>query len=218
MEVLMTAYGSEKYIKESIDSIPVSIPIVIGIDGCYNTLDYLIKIKDEYPNLKILWCPENRGTYITRNTLIENTNDDVLIFLDSDDKYTEDLFKKISENIVECDVIRWSYYILNVNGIISAPAKNSYYLHANGVFAAKRKIFNILGGYKNWRFSADYDLQIRISSNNIKTIKLDDHLMYYRQHINSLSKTVPINKRVEIEKELGGKHVVPVIHNKFEWI
>lgn len=214
----MTAYGSEKYIKESIDSIPSSIPIVVGIDGCYNTLHFLSKIKNQYSNLRILWCPENRGTYVTRNTLIKETDSDVLIFLDSDDKYVDNLFEKINKNIVENDVIRWSYYVLNVNGTISAPPRNTYYSHANGVFACKRKIFDVLGGYKNWRFSADYDLQIRILNNNIKTIKLDDYLMYYRQHFNSLSTTVPINNRIKIQENLGGGYVLPMVHNNFEWV
>lgn len=214
----MTAYKSEKYIKESLNSIPSNVSVVVGVDGCSLTLDYLLKIKDDYKNLKILWCPNNAGTYITRNTLLINTVSDNIIFLDSDDVYCGSLFKKISENIINYDVIRWSYYILDKNGKTTTPKKNTYYTYANGVFACKRKIFDLLGGYKNWRFSADYDLQVRISKHNINTLKLNENLMYYRQHETSLSKTVPISNRVGVEKKIGGDYVKPIIHDYFEYI
>jgi len=217
MEILITAYKSQKYINETLNSIPSNISIIIGVDGCEETLNTLLKIKDNFNNLKILWCPENRGTYITRNTLLKQSNSNVIVFLDSDDIYTKELFEKIEQNIKENDVIRWSYYLLN-NGTYSTPPKNVHYYHANGVFACKKEIFNKLGGYKDWRYAADYDLQIRINEMGFKTVKLDDNLMFYRQHQDSLSSTVPINKRVEKERQIGGDWVNPVIHKNFSWV
>lgn len=219
MKVLMTAYNSQEYIEQSLKSIPNNIEIIIGVDGCEKTLNKLIEIKDNFKNLSIMWCPDNKGTYITRNTLIHHCDSDVIVFLDSDDLYIKKLFDKISENILKYDVIRWSYNSLYENGTVIKTPLNSYYTHANGVFACKKNIFNKFGGYKDWRFSADYDLQIRIEKSDIKILKIDEHLMYYRQHTSSLSRTVPINNRVNIEKSLGGnEYVEPVIHNNFKWI
>lgn len=215
MEILMTAYKSQKHIKETLKSIPADIPIIVGVDGCKDTLSELLNIKSEFSNLKILWCPENNGTYITRNTLLKQTDSDVVVFLDSDDVYTEELFKKIKQNIKNYDIIRWSYYLL-YDGKFSIPQKNTHYYHANGVFACKRDVFEQLGGYKDWRYSADYDLQVRINNMNFKVLKLDDNLMFYRQHESSLSRTVPIHKRTQKEQEIGGEWVDPITHKTFE--
>jgi glycosyltransferase involved in cell wall biosynthesis len=68
----------EKYIKETLDSIYEQIyfkknddwEILIGIDGCNETLKYVHSIMENYKNLRVFMMEENRGTYITTNTIM----------------------------------------------------------------------------------------------------------------------------------------------------
>ena len=91
--ITITAFKNEKYIKETLDSISEQTyfknnddwEILIGVDGCNKTLKYLHSIMQNYKNLRVFMMEENRGTYITTNTMMSIAQYDNLLRFDADD-------------------------------------------------------------------------------------------------------------------------------------
>ena len=93
VSIIITAYKMKNYIKETLDSISnqtyfinhSNYEILIGVDGCEETLNYLYTIMDNYSNLRIFMMEKNYGTFITTNTMMSIAKYDNLIRFDSDD-------------------------------------------------------------------------------------------------------------------------------------
>jgi cellulose synthase/poly-beta-1,6-N-acetylglucosamine synthase-like glycosyltransferase len=93
ISIIITAYKAVKYIKETLDSILNQIwfnindnwEILLGVDGCDETLNYLHSIRKNYKNLRIFMMKKNKGTYITSNTMMSIAKYDYLLRFDSDD-------------------------------------------------------------------------------------------------------------------------------------
>ena len=82
--IYITAYKAKDFLKECLDSISnqtyfINNPnyeILLGIDGCEETLEFAKTIMEKYNNLRILMMNKNCGTYITSNTLIKEAKYD----------------------------------------------------------------------------------------------------------------------------------------------
>ena len=109
VSIIITAYKMKNYIKETLDSISnqtyfinnTNYEILIGVDGCEETLNYLYTIMENYSNLKIFMMEKNYGTFITTNTIMSIAKYDNLIRFDSDDIMLPNLIEfvmKESEN------------------------------------------------------------------------------------------------------------------------
>jgi len=91
--VYITAYKSSKTIKRTLDSLKTQtykgkLEILVGIDGCEGTLDTIKTYNFGYlkSKMKIYYFNKNRGTYITRNSLVLLASGDVFMSFDSDDE------------------------------------------------------------------------------------------------------------------------------------
>ena len=71
VSVCITAYKAEEYIKECLDSVLKQTwfkkhknwEIIVGIDGCEKTLEYMKSIMHLYKNIRVLMMDSNRGLY-----------------------------------------------------------------------------------------------------------------------------------------------------------
>lgn len=218
IEVLMTAYKADQYIKQTLDSLPKNILITIGIDGCESTRKELDKMKLQYPHVRVLWCENNKGTYITRNTLMLKSIGDTLVFLDSDDRYSPDLIKTIENT--DFDILQWSYTVFDKNEVVrNAPSSQK---HANGTFAMRRHLISTIGGFNPWRSSADTFYLQRANRYGHKMVKTDKTLMQYRISCGSLTSTIPMSYRLERHREMMKLseeiYVEPIVHDKTIWL
>ena len=181
ISICLTAYKSEKYIKDCITSIINQTwfkkhnnwELLIGIDGCKDTLNYLMTFINNYgtKNIRVLFMNKNCGTYITTNTLMSEAKYDKLIRFDSDDvmpkTFIEDTVKKAGNNIC---YMRYSYKSFG-DGV----SRNGL---AYGCAMIRKDTFIEYGGYQPWRIAADYELCERIK-NHVSSANSD--IIFFRR-------------------------------------
>ena len=191
ISIIISAYKASEFIEECLDSIinqtyflknNIKYEILLGIDGCEETLNKVKEIKHKYKNLIVFNMNKNMGVYITLNTLIDYTSYDYIIRFDADDIMMYDMIEKIiSENDQNYDIIRFKSYSFkeSINKI-----KPSGYAH--GVCFFNRIVFNIGGGFKDWICAADTEFFER-TKGYIKIKNLKEYLFYRRLHKNNLT-------------------------------
>lgn len=205
VSIIIPAFKSVDFIGECLISIENqtyfkdndNFEVIVGVDGCNDTLKYLEKIKDGFRNLKILWMEENMGSYVTVNTLIPETKFGHIIKFDSDDIMKPNLVEVVMKNTKNSDIIRFRYQSFSGKNYQSVSGFSSS--QAMGVLYYKKSLFDLCGGYSNVRFSSDLELLTRVND-FVKILLLDDYLFYYRTHINNLTHTVPISERIKVDR------------------
>jgi len=190
ISILITAWQTKNFIEECLDSIEKqtyfnnndNYEILLGIDACQDTLDKVINIKNKYRNLHIFMMSENKGTYVTTNTLLDLVKFENIIIFGSDDIMKSTMISKIMYNKKDYDVVRFGFddFKENINNAI----KNNY-MRAVGAIFYKKNVIDLAGGYRDWRCSGDFELLRRIE-NHIRIKEIDDSLFYRRSHPNSL--------------------------------
>jgi len=192
ISIIITAWQSQDYIEECLDSIENQIyfinndkyEILIGVDACYDTLYKLSQIRRKYRNLRIFMMKENKGTYITSNTLLDLVKYKNILRFDSDDVMRLEMIEEIMRYINDYDVIKFKYCEFNekisiIDKIVS--------MFPHGIVLFKQHVFDLAGGYRDWRCAADTELLNRISG-HVKIKNIEDYLFYRRIHDNSLTK------------------------------
>ena len=136
LSILIPSYGNEQYIEQTIASLynqsfkPNGAEIIIGVDGDHSLLEKVIDIRKdnrETYDFKIFYCPENKGLFTMKNTLLKvrNQSNDVLWF-DSDDVMNKELLYNILHR--EGDIKRFRYSML----LDDKEYKQPVYDFANG--------------------------------------------------------------------------------------
>jgi len=160
--------------------------IIIGVDGCENTLNKLMNISGKYKNLKIIMMNENYGLFITLNTLLTLVKYDNIIKFDSDDIMLPNLLDDVMS--VNGDLIRFLFYYYHGKN----QKLTSTEAYANGVYKIKKHVYDVLGGYQPWKCAADTEFLERFKQcGKFNEVRLNKRLFYYRQHNNSLSRNIP---------------------------
>lgn len=195
--VLIPAYDAGKYIIETLSHIPKKYKIVIGVDGCKKTLDLLLSHRRRFPNMEIIYSKTNNGTYVMRNTMLEYTEGNVLFF-DADDIPLPKLFQNI-ENNTKYDALYWRYDYLKGDTVVKMEKEGEF---AKGVFYVKESVIDTLGGFKPWKCSADSEFVARLASTKHIIGVVNEPLMLYRVHDNSLSSTVDIKFRKQMRSQI----------------
>jgi len=194
VSIIITAYKTKDYIEECLDSIENqtyfinndNYEILVGIDGCQETLDKLLEIRHKYRNLRIFMMKSNMGTYVTSNTLLKLINNENIIRFDSDDIMRPEMVNEIFSISGDFNMIRMRCKDVIISSTGEKKFTN-FQRHAAGVIFYKRTIFNVLGGYRSWVCAADSELIERYKT--IGTIGYIDKILFYRRvHGNSLSK------------------------------
>lgn len=189
VSVCITAYKAIHTIKDTLDSVIRQTwfqkydnwEILLGIDGCEETLKYVKKIMNNYKNLRVFMMDSNQGTYVTSNTLMNIAQYDNLIRFDSDDIMCPNMIETLMENANKYDVQIFRFAYLNNKW---KTTHNSF-----GQHFIKKHIFEKFGGYRDWKCAADYDFILRIYKFCRYKYLKDNYLFYYRVSNNSLTHT-----------------------------
>ena len=190
ISIIITAYQTENYIEECLDSIENQtyffnnndFEVLVGIDACKKTLDHLLKISHKYRNLRIFMMNSNMGTYVTSNTLLDLVKYNNIIRFDSDDVMKSQMVEEIIKHVNDFDVIKFGYntFTDNINTYSDGETE------VDGAIFYKRDIIKLVGGYREWKCAADTELMNRIFQ-HAKIQKTGKQLFYRRQHPNSLT-------------------------------
>jgi len=121
--IIITAYKAQNYIELCLDSVATQIKpkkcpkikVLIGIDGCKETLSKVKEIRDKYgSNFEFYYSEENHGTYMIKNSLLEKVQDknSLILFFDADDFMPQNfldkyytLFTEVKKSIQDEDII-----------------------------------------------------------------------------------------------------------------
>ena len=200
VSVCITAYKAQEYIKECLDSVVGqtwfkdndNFEIIVGVDGCEQTLEYLKTIMHNYKNLKVWMMDSNKGTYITSNTIMSNAKYENLFRFDSDDIMCANLVETVMNKKENCKMVR---YCLKDFG----DSKNEIAV-AHGTIYIKKSTFVKYGGFRPWPCGADTELYCRLKTiESVKNIK--DILMLRRVHNTSLTRAKDTGYKSELRKK-----------------
>lgn len=188
ISIIITAYKSQNFIEECLDSIinqsyfinNNNFEILVGVDGCAETYNKLNEIKHKYRNLNIYMMAENKGTYVTTNTLIDLTKFENILRFDSDDIMKPELVKEVFKHKKDNDLLMLGSVDLKDDKI------GNEFLITPGIIFFKKSVMNIAGGYRPWLCAADSELISRLKD-KIKISKINVALFYRRIHKNSLT-------------------------------
>lgn len=167
IDVLIPAFKCEDFLEECLDSVYNQSfkcnRILLGIDGCEHTLKKAKSIAYKYDNLEIYFSKINQGTYSTLNFLFSLVDsDDYVQCFGADDVMNEDMIEKMSRN--------------------SYPAISKYH----GTIYIKKEIYDILGGFRNWKCAADTEFLTRLKF--LTNVIEEDQYFKYRKHSDQLTK------------------------------
>ncbi len=203
ISVLIPAYNCDLYIEQCIDSVvnqehtsDVKYEIIVGVDGCEETLNKLIQIKDKYENLVVMHMQTNTGCYVTLNTMIPQARYDNIMIIGADDLIDNRMFEAISRIEKPYDILRWRYKQFTDDVSTSIPVDN----YANGSIVIKKYVFDKCGGFHSNRYSSDLELLMRVRYFT-KTIFISDYLYFYRNgegHKN-LTSSIPLQERIKFD-------------------
>lgn len=197
ISIIIPTYDVVEYLQECLNSIINSIKdleceILVGIDGCQKTLDYINQNSFDR-RIRFFYFEKNVGPYIIKNTLAEISMSDYILFFDSDDVIKEELILDIINFKNKYELIKPMYldFQKSVNNIDKdIKISNTY---GEGVFAINKEFFLNLNGFEGWRCAADSDLMGRLYKNKIK-LKFTTSIGFYRRvHVNSLTQKPETN-------------------------
>ena len=164
-------------------SLNQNVEILIGIDGCINTLEHFTK-RAIGPNVKIFYFDENNGPYSIKNTLASISKSNKLIFFDSDDLMLKDMITYMNEKLDHFVCIKPR--MLNFDNLTNTEIKglNNY---GEGVFGIQKDVFLNMNGFEPWMCAADSDFMGRLYKSNSKINFSKKPLFKRRIHSNSLT-------------------------------
>ena len=187
--IILPTHNNVNFIDESLDSIITSIKnldceILVGIDGCEKTLNYIKNKKFDY-RIKFFYFNKNSGPYVVKNTLCKISKSENIIFFDSDDIMKENMVSLLLSELSSNDFVKPMYCDFTDGKKIPEVSKTNKY--GEGVFAIRRQLFLEMNGFEPWRCAADSDFMGRLYKNNKKFSFTDDVVFYRRVHPNSLT-------------------------------
>jgi len=192
----------KQYIKETLDSISnqtwfknnSNYEILLGIDNCYETLNYVKNIMKNYCNLRVFMMKSNKGTYITTNTLMTIAKYDNLLRFDSDDIMKKNMVEILMNESEKNDIDKLNFNMKNFG-------RNKKKKKSGGQFLLKHNVFDWFGGFLPWICAADGEFEYRIHRFIIMK-SLNQILFYRRVHSNSLTKKKSSNYHSLLRKAL----------------
>lgn len=205
ISIIITAYQTQDYIEECLDSIENqtyfinndNFEILIGVDNCQDTLNKLTQICHKYRNLRIFMMHSNKGTYVTSNTLLNLVKFENIIRFDSDDIMKIEMINEIMLYSNNFDIIQFQFS--EFNNDINIYNDSFKYVAAGAIFF-KKSTMKLAGGYRNWKCAADSEFIKRIS-NRVKIYQLKKRLFYRRNHSNNLTNKIETGAKSDLRKE-----------------
>ncbi len=176
MYIVISAYKAQKFIEACLDAACKQGNVLLGIDGCPDTLKKVKEIRDKYPTLRVFNFPKNKGIYKTLNALIDYVpQDKMFIVFGADDVMREGMAKKMAK-YMPC------------------------YSRHTGVMCISKELWNEMGGFRPWRVHADTDFikRMRLKYKVPKIRKL----FYRRKHSGQLTKMRKTGLRSKLRNDM----------------
>jgi glycosyltransferase involved in cell wall biosynthesis len=185
ISIIVPTFKNPTMLSECLNSIRgySDCEILVGIDGCEETLEYVKKNKHN-ENIRFFYFDKNNGPYIVRNSLAKISNSDILLFFDSDDIMKENMISDILGRMSSNDFVKPMYSDFTNTPNYNINKSNTY---GEGVFAIKKDLFLSMNGFEPWPIAADSDFMVRLYKNNKKFSYTTDVVFYRRVHSNSLT-------------------------------
>ena len=225
ISIIISAYKAQEFIEECLDSIEKQTyfkdfndyEILLGFDGCKDTLNKVMSIKDKYKNLRLFWFEENNGPYLVFNTLISKSKYDILVTFGADDIMYDFFIEKNINMLTNNRIIRTKC------SNFKHPYKNkiTHIYNVDGVVFFNKHEFNYINGFQNWRCGSDSDLISRLNMNNVIRIHNDVSTFLRRVHDKSLTNIEGFKYGSEYRKSRQslinqGVKLKKIINDKFE--
>lgn len=189
VSIIIPAYKAVEYIEAALDSIYAqtyfrnhSYEVLVGVDSCTETLDFLKKIGHRYPMLSIYYMTDNGGPFIIRNTLADISKGGLIVFFDSDDIMCPDLVERVAKS--GYGIVQYKIREFQDGQDIYNSKESAWY--AYGSIGVSRVLWERAGGFKAWRCAADkefVDRCLRFETGG----RLESFGYYYRRSPNALT-------------------------------
>lgn len=210
VSILLTAYKTHEFIEDCLDSIENQtyfqnndrFEVLLGIDACGDTLRKVEEIHHKYRNLRVFMLEENRGTYVTTNTLLDKIQYDNIIRFDTDDIMLPHMVNELLHFSDEKDFIRFTFFnfLKNLDNVYTTGD----WAAAGAVFY-KRWVIEKAGGYIDWPVSGDVELIKRLENTNVRFFTLLKKLFYRRIHAGALTVRNDTQNGSKIRTECNNK-------------
>lgn len=168
ISIIIPAYRASKYIDECLSSIKEDCEILIGVDGCEETYAHIKHLENVY------YFKKNVGPYVIKNTLIDCTKYENILFFDSDDIMAPGTIEKVYEGLKTKDFVQLTYINFTNKPILKGL------IQSNAVIGIKKTVFNNINGFYPWKCSADTEIDYRLKYNGFSN-KILSGVCYYRR-------------------------------------
>jgi glycosyltransferase involved in cell wall biosynthesis len=204
LSIVMCTYNTEKYLKESIDSILKqsyeNFELIIVNDGSTDNTHEVLKRYSCNKRIKI-YNNSHVGLSKSRNFGINKSSGEYICFHDADDIMLE---KRLEHSInyvniyKEIDVFYGSYIIVDaqldikkrVDAIkysLMQQYKQKYSIFSAGTSVVKKDIFLNMGFFdSNYEYVCDLDWAERMFNKGVKFMPIEEYFIYYRRHSNAM--------------------------------
>lgn len=188
ISIIIPTFQNVKYIDDCIKSIEIAMKnhmceILVGIDGCRETLNHLKSSKIN-PYTSVYYFERNEGPYTIKNTLASIAKSDNLIFFDSDDLMGKNMVDYVMKSLDRYVCVKPKMY--NFDSVTNKPILNLN-THGEGVFAIKKDLFISMNGFEPWMCAADSDFMGRLYKRKPAMTGSPSPLFSRRIHDNSLT-------------------------------
>jgi glycosyltransferase involved in cell wall biosynthesis len=217
VSVIMSTFNErEVELRAAIESILnqsyKSIELILVLDNPANDLlkSVLFEYQKNDDRVKIIINEINIGLALSLNKAIELAKGQYIARMDADDISFENRianeitfleknksYAMVATNKVDINeegAIKTSNYkvVGDYNKLKSVMRFKSVIIHPSIVI--RKSVLNQLKGYRNFETSQDYDLWLRLISENHKIMILNEKLIYYRIRSNSISLSNPFRQ------------------------
>lgn len=215
VSIIIPTYGTPEYLKECINSIrnqkiDFNYEILLGVDNCKETLKSIEDDKDFYKEIRLYYFKENVGPFIIKNTLIDLTTYNNILFFDSDDIMTSNMLSDFFNHIKKADLIRFNYLNFRKNLEHSNP------LTAFGVFGIKKSIFNNFVCFEPWKCAADSEFIERVSFHKINSKTIEGVSFHRRLHDKNLTLKPDTNMKSKLRESYKNQIQQKIWSGKWE--
>jgi glycosyltransferase involved in cell wall biosynthesis len=210
--VITVVYNGEKHIRQTIESV---------LDQNYNNIEYIIVDGDstdstidiikEYDTDIDYWISEkDSGIYNAMNKGIDVCSGDYISFINADDWYEPDIFKKLKEIAIEMpDYILGDVVMLNETDEYLSTFKVDVSVYKRSMpfghpaLFLKKDILKHLKFNETYKIVADYDLCIQLIEKNYTYKYFPDNISNFR--MGGVSNTLNITDEIfQIHKNYFG--------------
>lgn len=198
--ICIASYNYNRFFADLFDSIEKqtekNFKVILGIDGSESDLEY---IKNNPVPAKVIYFPQNRGKYVTSNTLVNMADTSHILFFDADDIMSPLMIHKLSMYTKPGNVVRY-------RGTFKFGDKNSStFSLSHGSFCIDRDVFLSLNGFLDWPIAADTEFMERCNRKRIPTYSIGISMFLYRQHDDSLTRSPLTGRSSKLRLEYAKK-------------